>query len=138
MIRETEEKMMKVSKPRLNRIFIFSDNKRVLKRLMMGVIPFEKGDEVFRVYGIERTMFERFKSLEVRSRVMQNELMRIVIHHKHKLFTLSDDCNALPPRKYRGEKSCDFNVLFFSKQMRNKNRIRFDEAGTIKAFYFFV
>jgi hypothetical protein len=44
----------------------------------------------------------------------------------------------LSPCKYRGEKSCNFNILFFSKQMRNKNRIRFDEFWTIKARYFFV
>lgn len=138
MIRETKEKVVKVSKSSLYRIFIFSNDERILKRLMMGIIPFEKGDEVFRVNGIERAMLERLKALQIGSRVMQNELMRIIIHHKHKLFTLSNDCNTLAPGEYSCKKPGYFNILFFSKQMRNKNRIRFDEAGTIKAFYFFV
>ena len=70
--------------------------------------------------------------------MMQDKLVRVVVHSRQKLFAFFDDRNTLAPREYRRKKPGNFDILFFAIGMWDDNRIGFDECGLIESRHFFV
>ncbi len=83
--------------------------------MVAGIIPFQKGHEIFGVHSVKRTVLKGFQYAEVGPGVMKDKLVRIVIHHLQELLALSDNRNALSPRKNGGKESRNFYILFFSE-----------------------
>ena len=90
---------------------------------MILVIPFQKCDKIESISSIKGTMLEVFKWLEVFWSMVQNELMRITVHHTKKFPALPDYSSSLTPCENRREQTSDLNVLLFSEGMRNRYRI---------------
>ena len=76
--------------------------------------------------------------LQVFCAVVQDELMRIIIHHGKKLSAFSDNRFSLAPGEDCSEQTRDLDVLFFSEGMRNGYRIILNETRLVVEIRFFV
>ena len=73
--------------------------------------------------------------LEVTRLMVQDKIMRRMVHHTQKFFALADDYLALAPSQASSPKSCDLNVLLLLVAMRNTDRIVLDKIWVVVLSY---
>ena len=95
----------------------------------------EKLDKVQSISSIERTMLELFQCLEVAFAMVENKIVRTVIHHFHELFTFPNDGNTLTPRQNRREQTGNFYILFPGEEVWDRNRIVLNELGPVEPVF---
>jgi hypothetical protein len=96
---------------------------------------FQKSDKVFQVLDIECPVFESGEPAEILGFMIQNELVRRIIHPVHELFAFVDDGHPLTPGQYSRKQSGDLYVLTMSKKMWNGDGVIFDKPGSVIAIH---
>src|SRR5688500_14705347 len=90
---------------------------------MLFIITLKEMHQVQQVCIIESAMLEAQEVFEVFVLVVQDELVRSVVHAGHQLRTLVDDSLALAPGQNRREEASYLNVLLLLKPMRYANGV---------------
>lgn len=64
--------------------------------------------------------------------MMDNEVVRVIIEVSHHASGIFQNAFSVAPGYGGCQKSCNFNIFFAFKHMRNGNRVIFDEIDRIE------
>lgn len=70
--------------------------------------------------------------------MIQHKIVRVIIHHGDEFTAFPDNGFALAPGQRGCKQSGNFNVLLFSEQVRNADRIIFDKPWLVVLPHFFI
>jgi hypothetical protein len=98
----------------------------------------KKMNEIKKIIGIESAVLETFEPPQIGRLVMPHKIVRRHIHALHQFATFLNNGGAIAPGKNGSKKSGYFNVLFFSEQVGNTNRIGSNERRLIVRINLFV
>src|SRR5687767_3890505 len=98
----------------------------------------KKANKIKEVGIVERAVPESNEPPPVFFPVINDEIVRTVIHQLHQLRTLINNRCSVAPRKNSSEQPGYLNVLFFSKQMRDGYGIERYERKVIVFIHFTV
>src|SRR5258708_35164725 len=91
----------------------------------------QKPDKIQGINSIECPVLKLFKSPEVFGLVVEDKIMWNIIHQSHQLIAFIDDGDTLSPCQHGGEQTRNFDVLFFTEPVWNRDRIIFDKPGMV-------
>ena len=93
--------------------------KGILQRSVPAVMMLQQVQKIEQVGSIECAMGEAEELLQVGIVVMEDELMRVVIHPPHELLAIVDYGGAVAPCEHCCKKACNLDILLFGEGVRN-------------------
>jgi len=98
------------------------------------VVPTKKVNKVKKVVLLKSAVFKSHQIFQVGRLVMQNKIMRRIIHSFHQFIALLDDGCSVSPGKNRGKKSGNLNIAGLAEPMWHANRIVENEGSGVVLF----
>jgi hypothetical protein len=138
MIGQTKECLVKINETGFDGFFRGRNYKQFLHARMTVVYESQSFDKIQGIRTIESPVAKIRYTLQILIPMVQDEIMRRIIHPRHELGALTDDGNTLPPRKNGREQARDLYILFFSEHVRHTDRIVDDEFRAVKLVGFLI
>ena len=128
-----KEIVVEIDERLLNGVFaiLFTRHKSIFQAIVPLIVILQKMNEIQKVGSIEGTVRKSEEILEVGLPVVQDKIVRCIIHPAHQLAAVVDDAGTVSPCEHGREEPGDFHILLFTERVGNANRIFFNKRRLV-------
>ena len=112
--------------------------KNSLQSFMVFVNMLQSQYKSFTIHAIKRAVHKFFKSFQIVISMRHHKVKRCIAHQFHQFFCIGNNHFSISPGNGCTQKSCNFNIFFQCKPMRNLNGVALNKVGSVIKFYLFV
>ena len=102
------------------------------------VMLLEKSNEIQEIGVIEGTMLKPQEAFKVAILMVEDKIMRCLVHTFSQFQAFIDDGFALPPGQYAGKETHDLDILLLLESMGYTDRVVRNKIRLVKFQYLFV
>ena len=106
-------------------------HKCIFQRIALPVVVLQEGDKIKQVGGIKGAVCEADKLFQIGVVVVEDKIMRVVIHPLHEFAAVVDDGGTVAPGKHGGKEPCYLYILLLSEGMGYGYGVFFNKGGLI-------